>query len=347
MEVHRLFPFIMLWDDHEFANDAWQDHSVDFDERKGDEQNTSRREAATQAWHEYVPVDVNFDRSAGFPNDIQVYRRVQWGALLDLFLVDVRYYRDDHLIPEGPLDLEVGKFLENSPLGSRIFVDKPVFDEREVVARPTLLGTEQLAWVIDEITASQAVWKGLVSPLPMFQLALDLREESVATPFQNHYYFKIDLWDGFRTERQELLDAVAHISGLVVFSGDLHGNYVADVHADYDAPGAPIASEFAVTSVTSATILEQLDRIITSTPLLDNLGVHDVALEFDRIAHASNPHIQYANSDTYGIAIADVTADAIQVTLLEIDDVHDPVYSGVARRIQFNQPLGGELQRLA
>lgn len=343
-EAHRLFPFVMLWDDHEFANDAWQDHSVDHDERQGDEQDTARREAATRAWAEYMPTGAAYDAAAGFPRDIQVYRTLRWGAWLELVLLDVRYYRDDHLVPEGPIDVEVGKFLEHSPLGSRIFVLKDAFDAREADARPTMLGDAQLAWSIEAVRGSDAVWKGLVSPLPMFQLALDLREEDLPLTFQALYYFKTDLWDGFRSERRELLQAIGDTPGLVVFSGDLHGNYVADVHDDYDAPGPPIAAEFAVTSVSSATILEQLDRTLSTTDLLDDPDLHAVAMRFDEVATASNPHLRYANSHTYGLAVAEVSADTVAVELLEIDDVHDPIYSGVTRRKRFVVPLGGAVR---
>ena len=345
-EVHRLFPFVMLWDDHEFANDAWQDHSVDFDELQGDEQDPARREAATQAWVEFMPVDLDFDPEAGFPDDIQVYRSQRWGALLELVLLDVRYYRDDHLVPEGPIDLAMGKFLENSPLGSRIFVDKEAFDAREAEARPTMLGDAQRAWAVDAFRRSDAVWKGLISPLPLFQLALDLRQEAIPTAFRSLYYFKTDLWDGFRTERAEVLQALAEVDGLVVFSGDLHGNYVADVHVDYDQPGTPVAAEFAVTSISSATILEQLHRTITTTEVLDDPDLYAVAMRFDEVAAGSNPHLRYSNSDTYGVGIVEVDAAEIRVELIELDDVHDPVYSGPSRHKRFVVPLGGSVSAL-
>jgi alkaline phosphatase D len=54
--MHAHFPFVSLWDDHEFANDCWREHATDFDDRLGDEASPDRRAAATRAWFEYQAV---------------------------------------------------------------------------------------------------------------------------------------------------------------------------------------------------------------------------------------------------------------------------------------------------
>jgi alkaline phosphatase D len=117
--VHALYPFIAIWDDHEFADDCWQDHSTHFDDAQGDEKNPERRHASSQAWFEYQPAEVPFDPAAAPPNDITIYRSLRFGKHMELVLTDQRYYRDDHLIPEGPVDVEVGKVFPNDGLGSR------------------------------------------------------------------------------------------------------------------------------------------------------------------------------------------------------------------------------------
>ena len=77
-EVHRRYPFVTTWDDHEFANDCWQDHTTYFDERDPvtggftGEQHTDRRLAASRAFFEFQPADVPYDPDAGFPGDIQL-----------------------------------------------------------------------------------------------------------------------------------------------------------------------------------------------------------------------------------------------------------------------------------
>jgi len=65
----------------------------------------------------------------------RLYRRARWGKLLELFILDTRQYRSDNRLPDGP--------------------DK------------TMLGTAQRRWVLEAIPRSDAVWKVVVSSVPL------------------------------------------------------------------------------------------------------------------------------------------------------------------------------------
>jgi alkaline phosphatase D len=91
--IHQLCPFVIIWDDHEHGNDCWQDHTADFNDLQGDEKDTTRREAATRAWYEMVPVDVPFTPERGYPDDIVTWRGLRWGRHVEMWLTDQRYYR--------------------------------------------------------------------------------------------------------------------------------------------------------------------------------------------------------------------------------------------------------------
>jgi alkaline phosphatase D len=341
-EIHRLVPFVAIWDDHEHANDAWQDHAVDFDGAQGDERDTARREAATRAWFEHVPVDVAYDAAAGFPNDIVTYRTLRWGRALELVLTDQRYYRADHLIPEGPADPEVGKFLENSPLGSRTFVIKEPFDTREAAAMPTMLGATQREWLIAALRASDARWKLWGSALMVAQMALDLRSiEGVPATFQQLYYFKTDQWDGFRSERAQILAALADVPGLVVLSGDLHGFYAAELRVDPDdLDAAPVAVEFTVAGISSISLYEQVAAVVATNPLLAATGLGSVVPMFDAVLRTTCPHFVHARSDGYGAAIVAAEPDALAVEFIAVEGVREAVYGGVASRTRFRVATG-------
>ena len=62
--MHAAHPLIVVWDDHEIANDAWQNgaenHSTDPENDEGPWR--QRRDAAIEAWFEWMPV-------RGEPND--------------------------------------------------------------------------------------------------------------------------------------------------------------------------------------------------------------------------------------------------------------------------------------
>jgi alkaline phosphatase D len=171
--VHARFPFVMLWDDHEFANDCWGDHATDFDDLYGDEASPERFAAAAQAWFEYSPIRKRES----------IYRSFRWGRHAEFVLIDERSYRDDFVVPEGPIDAEVGHIMANSAFGSRTFVIKDAFDAREATKQPTMIGMPQREWAISTLTSSTATWKLLVSPLVMTQMVIDLTgfEQLLAT----------------------------------------------------------------------------------------------------------------------------------------------------------------------
>jgi alkaline phosphatase D len=69
------------------------------------------------------------------PEPGRLYRRFRWGKLLDLFILDTRQYRSDNREPDG-----LGK---------------------------TMLGPVQRRWLVDGVTGSGAVWKAIVSSVPL------------------------------------------------------------------------------------------------------------------------------------------------------------------------------------
>lgn len=79
-EAHRLFPWVVLWDDHDFANNAFPGGAEGHREEHGDW--GARREAARQAFMEYVPV------RADEPGPIA--RTFALGQLADLIVADAR-----------------------------------------------------------------------------------------------------------------------------------------------------------------------------------------------------------------------------------------------------------------
>jgi alkaline phosphatase D len=100
-------PLIAIWDDHEFADDSWQDVATHRDGRV-DERDRERRRNAEQAWFEYLPADPEgmLDaqgaapaREALFPAT-RIWRGLRFGRVLDLALIDTRSERPDHLVLE-------------------------------------------------------------------------------------------------------------------------------------------------------------------------------------------------------------------------------------------------------
>ena len=85
-DVHRRHPFIVVWDDHEIANDASLTGAPAHTAKQG--LWAVRRAAAYQAYLDWMPVRETSRR------DIRLYRSFRVGGLADLIMLDTRGLRD-------------------------------------------------------------------------------------------------------------------------------------------------------------------------------------------------------------------------------------------------------------
>jgi alkaline phosphatase D len=114
-----------------------------------------------------------------------------------------------------------------------------------------------------------------------------------------------DGWDGYAPSRHRLLGTVAErkVPGVVVLGGDVHAHYVADLKSDFDDARSPVlASEFCGTSIAS----------------------RGAAQERVTEALRHNPHIQYGRSDRRGYVSCRLDAQALQASLMAVDDATHP-----------------------
>jgi alkaline phosphatase D len=108
-QVHERYPFVVIWDDHEFANDCWGAHT-NYSDGAVDESYPDRRRDSERAFFENLPIDVpgapegggayDLDAAPLYPDE-HIYRELTFGACLRLLLTDYRSFRPDHLIPEN------------------------------------------------------------------------------------------------------------------------------------------------------------------------------------------------------------------------------------------------------
>jgi alkaline phosphatase D len=195
-----------------------------------------RRMAAYQAYYEHMPL-----RGSAMPNGpaMQLYRRLQFGDLLDLRMLDTRQYRSAR-----PCE----------PLGPRCAaaLDPTV----------TMTGAEQERWLIEGLTGSSARWKAIGQQVMMAQLQIRLPG---AEPSYNN-----DQWDGYPLARQRLLEAIRDggVENVVVLSGDIHSAWACDLKADFASADAPVvASEFVGPSVSSVNpVAAQLRLVLPANP---------------------------------------------------------------------------------
>ncbi|MCX5516520.1 alkaline phosphatase [Kaistia algarum] len=129
--MYAAVPVFTQWDDHEVTNN-WSDSKVLGDAYT--EKNIHVLSArAAKAFHEWMPIATTLAEPQ------RVYRKIAYGPLLDVFMLDMRTYR--------------------GPNGDNL---EPV--EGGVAA---FLGAEQLAWLKRELLASKATWKVIAADMPL------------------------------------------------------------------------------------------------------------------------------------------------------------------------------------
>ncbi|MGZ3180798.1 MAG: alkaline phosphatase D family protein [Telluria sp.] len=324
-ELHRKFPMIAIWDDHEFSDDCWKDHET-YD--NANSQQTARRRAANQAWAENMPVDfgdVSFDLNNAAYDNIRIYRDFKFGSLMHLVMTDERLYRDDHVIPEDALAFLLGHDTSkgNDAVGSRYFVPQNLlaqFEQLDTVSLkriPSILGPTQTQWWKDTLKNSTATWKVWGNEVTLNRMWVDLRTMA-PPPYNNQYVINADAWDGYPTHRAELMGYLKAqgIKNVVAVTGDLHAFQAGVIRDNPDpAVGTPVAVDFVTAGISSDSFYHYLKAGAAGTPLTPLVAT---AATFDAVVRGNNPDFAYVDHDAQGFAIATVTAQAFSVTFHKV-----------------------------
>lgn len=286
--LHAAHPVIAIWDDHEIANDTWSGGAENHDPAtEGDF--AARAAAARQAYFEWMPVRTSTEGT--------VYRRLRFGTLADLHLLDLRTFRS-----------------QQAKTGSGA-VDDP---ER------TLTGRAQLDWLKAGLAGSQATWKlvgtsVMISPVAFGSLPAHLLEplaELLGLP-KGGLAVNVDQWDGYTDDRRELLGHLTDrgVRNTVFLTGDIHMAWANDVPvtaATY--PWSKSAGvEFVVTSVTS----DNIDDLL-------HVPADTASLVAETAVKAANRHVKWLDMDSHGYGVLDVTAERSQMDYYVISDKRRP-----------------------
>ncbi|HWJ95337.1 MAG TPA: alkaline phosphatase D family protein, partial [Telluria sp.] len=319
-EVHRRFAVIAIWDDHEFADDSWQDHETYNNSNLRD---TGRRRAANQAWAEYMPVDwgdVSFDLSNPSFANIRIFRDFRFGSLMHLVMTDERLHRDDHVVSEMAIATLAGHDREHGDdrIGSRFFVPHSVledferYDDLTLGRKPTILGEAQTDWWKATMKGATARWKVWGNEVTLNRMWLDLRNLA-PSPFNRQYVLNADVWDGYPSHRGDLMGFLKAegIRDVVAITGDLHA-FQCGVVRDHPDPaiGTPVAVDFVSAGVSSPSFYDYVRQGTTGTPLA---ALAAVPQGFDALMREQNPDLKYADHNAQGYAVATVTADKFTV----------------------------------
>ncbi len=318
--VHQQHPFITVWDDHESANDSYVDGAENHDpETEGDWE--TRKAIARQVYFEWMPIRDTEDQS--------VYRKLSYGNIADLIMLDTR--------------------LEGREIQIFNVLDSALYAEDR-----TLLGTEQKAWLKEQLETSTANWK-IIGQQVIFS-PMELGWGALQDTTFNYYEIEslfLDIWDGYPAEREEIIDLLVEkdIDNAVFLTGDFHTAFAMDVTKepalvslqeipplgtvpfyaesptyDPETGEGSVAVEFVCSSVSSANFDENVG--LEAAVILQAFVNNPIELPGFPSLGNPNPHIKYADLIQHGYYLLDVKSDTVQADyyISPIDQVVGPEF---------------------
>lgn len=172
---------LVQWDDHETVNNWYPGGTVAADKGYTERSMDTLATRAWQAFHEWMPLD---PREAV---DGRLYRKISYGPLLDVFVLDMRTYKDANGANTAP--------------DGRIF------------------GPAQTKWLIEGLRDSKATWKIVANDLPLGLVVPDGK-----TAFEGPANSNPGAPSGRETEIAQVLSAIKanRVGGVVWLTADVH-----------------------------------------------------------------------------------------------------------------------------
>ena len=260
--LHARMPMIAIWDDHEFANNAWMDGAENHDPVTQGPW-AARKAVASRTYHEWMPI-----RSPDAGNLLKIYRSFDFGNLLSLHMLDTRIIGREQQ-PDRMLD------------GTGRDVVDPAFLPYAFNPNKQLLGTAQTDWLNAKMTSSGASWQILGNQTVMGRVKIAASvlssnlspaavtayltakatpaglqtqaQKDLLDPAKNpRISYTFDNWEGYPGARDALFASAATLKAsgkkFVVLSGDSHNAWCNKLTL---ADGTQVGAEFAGMSVTS------------------------------------------------------------------------------------------------
>ncbi|MFD0362555.1 alkaline phosphatase D family protein [Nocardia sp. GCM10030253] len=172
---------LVQWDDHETVNNWYPGGSVAESKGYSERSMDTLATRSWQAFHEWMPLE---PKEAA---DGRLYRKISYGPLLEIFVLDMRTYKDTNGGNNGP--------------NGRIF------------------GPAQTKWLIEGLRDSKATWKIVANDLPLGVIVKDGE-----TAFEGPANGDPGAPSGRETEIAQVLSAIKanKVGGVVWLTADVH-----------------------------------------------------------------------------------------------------------------------------
>jgi alkaline phosphatase D len=228
-----------------------------------------------------------FEAMPFFPSGrSRIYRALRFGRTVDLLLLDERQYRDDQ------------------PCNDDVEPPCPQLSNPRAFLGPT-----QLAWAKRRLSSSKATWKVIANEVMAMNAEVT-----------NNSYFGYDNWQGYPTEREELLQHIKHIQDVVFITGDIHTFIAGDVRTN-ESQGETVAPEFVGGSITSQGLGEMDLNAGGGVVIKGNDQNPSTPPAVVDALRGINPWVDQADFDHHGYAVVKATRKSFECTLKRVQTI--------------------------
>jgi alkaline phosphatase D len=331
--LHATMPWITVWDDHEFANNAWVDGAENHNSATQGAW-SARKAIAAQVYHEWMPI-----RAQDPANLLKIYRRFDFGKIFTLHMVDTRIEgRDKQYDAYGDADGGLTRYGAALSSGTD--------------ASHRMMSTTQQAWLTNGMAASTATWQIMGNqdimarmwfPASVLQVAATggdptaavtdflvakntpaayrtPAQTALASPVSNpRLPYNLDAWDGYPTQREAILQTIkTQGNKFITLSGDSHNAWFTNLTT---LAGVKVGVEFAGSSVTS--------------PGFESAGLGGLAGAMDGTAVVPGAYgaglglvddLNYADTIRRGYLLMTATAASVKGEYVFVDTITSTTY---------------------
>jgi alkaline phosphatase D len=318
LAMHARHPLVVIWDDHETANNPWMGGAKNHQANEGSWE--ARRLASLQAYYEWLPVrdPVKISDRANY------WRHYKFGDLASLITLESRhtgrskqisYNESLPAIQSNKQAQEFAKNVINATDREMLSTDMQHFLKEEL--KESVNAGRRWRIIGNQSVMAKSIAPNLDDPILnnlRGKLSLEKQQKLVERTLLGKYSLPSDLdtWSGYPAARERFYDIAkdANVQDLLVISGDSHSYWQNKL---FDDNGQSMGVELGATGVTSP------------RSIMESLG-GEVMQRFDKLNTANNEEIIWSDGRHLGFIRLEVNHQGTSGEYVTVSNVGSRTY---------------------
>jgi alkaline phosphatase D len=318
LAMHARHPLVVIWDDHETANNPWMGGAKNHQPNEGSWE--ARRIASLQAYYEWLPIRDPIKAS----ERAKYWRHYKFGDLASLITLESRHTGrsqqisyNQHL-PEIQSKEQAQEFATNvinAPDREMLSKEMAHFLKEEL--NESVSAERRWRIIGNQSVIAKSIAPDLDDPILnniLNKLSLETQQKLVERTHLGKYSLPSDLdtWSGYPAARERFYQIAkdANVQDLLVISGDSHSYWQ---NALFDDDGQSMGVELGATGVTSP------------RSIMESLG-GDVMQRFDQLNNANNEEIIWSDGRHRGFIRLQVNHKGTHADYVTVSNVESRTY---------------------